>query len=163
VAKLRIQSLGGLQVFAPGQRPLPVPAKKAQALLAYLALHPGRPQARAKLAALLWGDSHEAQARASLRQALLVLRRTLELGDTELIAGPGDSIELAAGCIEVDALEFEQLAGAGGIDALERAAMLYAGEFLEALDTREAAFDDWLMARRHHLRERAVDALSRLL
>jgi DNA-binding SARP family transcriptional activator len=163
VAKLRIQSFGGLQVFGPEQLALVLPAKKVQALLAYLALQPGRPQPRAKLAALLWSGSNEPQARASLRQALLVLRRTLALGDDELVAGPAESIALAAGCIDVDALEFERLVNDGGSDALERAATLYGGEFLEALDTREPAFDDWLMARRHQLRERAVDTLSQLL
>lgn len=163
MARLRIQAFGGLQVFGPAQQPLPLPAKKAQALLAYLALQPGRAHARAKLAALLWGDSGERQARASLRQALLVLRRTLALDEDELFARPAETIELAAGCIDVDVLEFERLAGDDSTETLESAAALYIGQFLEGVDTREPAYDDWLAARRQQLRERAVDALSRLL
>lgn len=162
MARLKIQTFGGLQVFGPAQRPLRLPARKVQALLAYLALQPGRPHPRAKLAALLWGDSGEQPSRASLRQALLVLRRTLDLGEDELVAGPAETLELVAGCIEVDALEFERLVDDAG-DGLQRAATLYGGEFLEGLDIREPAFDDWLTAKRQQLRECAVNALSRLL
>ena len=83
-----------------------------------------------------------------------MLRRTLNLGEDELIAGPAETIELAAGCIDVDALEFERLVDDAG-DGLKRAATLYGGEFLEGLDTREPAFDDWLTRERQQLRERA--------
>src|SRR5205085_9839813 len=117
--------------------------------------HPGRPQARGKLAALLWSDSGDAAARASLRQALLVLRRTLDLDDTELIAGTRDTVDLRADVADVDALEFERLLDEGSDAALERASALYGGEFLEAIDARAPAFDDWLLPRRQQLRERA--------
>src|SRR5262245_56463627 len=78
--KIRIQTLGGLQVFSREGRPLAVPSRKAQALLAYLAMARGRPQSRDKLSALLWEDRGEVQARASLRQELTVLRKVLNLG-----------------------------------------------------------------------------------
>ena len=47
-----------------------LPTKRAKALLTYLALHPGKPQARSKLAGLLWEDSSDDRALASLRQTL---------------------------------------------------------------------------------------------
>jgi DNA-binding SARP family transcriptional activator len=43
---------------------------KERALLAYLALHPGKPLARSHLAGLLWGEQSERRARHSLSQAL---------------------------------------------------------------------------------------------
>src|SRR5262252_536447 len=161
--RLRIQAFGTLQVSGAEQRPVTVPAKKVQALLAYLALHAGRQQGRAKLAALLWSESNEAQSRASLRQALLVLRKTLALDDRELVASPGETIELREDCVDVDVRNFEALLDEGTLEALEQATCLYTADLLEGLETREPAFDDWLLERRHHLRERAVDALSRLL
>ena len=163
MTRLKIQAFGGLQVFSPAQRPLSVPAKKVQALLAYLALNAGRPQPRAKLAALLWSDSNEAQARASLRQALLVLRKALDLGDADLVAGAGETIELNPASAETDVYTFERLLEDGSAAALEQATQLYTGELLEALETREPAFDDWLMARRSHSRERAIAAMTKLL
>jgi DNA-binding SARP family transcriptional activator len=163
VTRLTIQAFGGLQVFASAPRPLLLTARKAQALLAYLALHPRRPQSRAKLATLLWSDSSDAQARASLRQAVLVLRKSLDLGEDELIAGAGETIELASECADVDVRNFERLLDEGSPAALESAAQLYSGDLLEALETREPAFDDWLAVRRRQLRERAIGAMSHLL
>ena len=163
MGRLRVQTFGGLRVSTAQRQVLPLPARKVQGLFAYLAQEPGRPQPRGKLATLLWGDSPEAQARASLRQALLVLRRALDLSESELVVGSGDSVMLDPSCVEVDALELEALIDEGGVAALQRAASLYAGDFLEALDTREPAFEDWLQARRHRLRERALDGLGRLL
>ncbi|HZI73362.1 MAG TPA: winged helix-turn-helix domain-containing protein, partial [Gemmatimonadales bacterium] len=56
---------------------LPLSAKSL-ALLTYLVLEPG-PHSREELAGLLWGESSDEEARASLRQALKQLRG--ELGE----------------------------------------------------------------------------------
>jgi DNA-binding SARP family transcriptional activator len=56
--------------------PIALPTRKVAALLAYLALEPGR-HSREQLAALCRGDVPDAQARTSLRTALAVLRRQL--------------------------------------------------------------------------------------
>ena len=73
MAKVNLAVLGGFRLQMDTGEPVPLSTKKAAALLAYLALHPGQAQARPKLAALLWGDRSEAQARDSLRQALSLL------------------------------------------------------------------------------------------
>ena len=54
--------------------------KKAQALLAYLAMQDGRPVPREQLAELLWGASGGEQARRSLRQCLMSVRAALKAG-----------------------------------------------------------------------------------
>ncbi len=161
--RLRLQILGGFHLCSAGERPLVLPGKKVQALLAYLAIQPDRPQARGKLSGLLWADSSDSQARASLRQALLVLRKSLALTDDELVAGAGETITLRSQCIWVDALDFERLIDDGSVDALERGTSLYAGELLEALETRAPAFDDWLAVRRQQFRERSLEAMNRVL
>ena len=73
-------------------------------MLVYLTLVPG-PHRREELASLLWGESLEPQARASLRQSLRRLRAAL---------GPGletsrETIELTVP-VECDVLAFEALA-----------------------------------------------------
>ena len=50
---------------------------KVRALLSYLAMHAGRPQRREILTGLLWPDSPETSARASLRNALANLRHAI--------------------------------------------------------------------------------------
>ncbi|MDX1424561.1 MAG: hypothetical protein R3322_15555, partial [Kiloniellales bacterium] len=70
MATLRISLLGGFEAQLGSGRTLVLKGRKTQALLAYLALAPGRRRTRDELSALLWSDRGEAQARSSLRQSL---------------------------------------------------------------------------------------------
>src|SRR5262249_37890602 len=55
MARLTLTLLGGFEGRLDGSRPLVLSARKAWALLAYLALRPGQAHPRDKLTALLWG------------------------------------------------------------------------------------------------------------
>jgi DNA-binding SARP family transcriptional activator len=66
--RLYLRLFGAFQFEDEGGRAILLPTRKTKALLAYLAVHGGEPHERAKLAALLWEDSGEAQARESLRR-----------------------------------------------------------------------------------------------
>ncbi len=159
---LYLTLLGGFQVRSPADVAIAIPVKKAKALLAYLALHPGQPHLRDKLAALLWDDSGEAQARHSLRQALVCLRKTFPQS-AHVIAAVGDALTIPPEAVEVDALTFERLLQAGTPDGLEQAVALYKGELLEGFNPGAASFEEWLMERRGRLRERAIAAAEALL
>jgi DNA-binding SARP family transcriptional activator len=77
VADVCLTLLGPPTVSHAGVGPLvPQPSAKALALLTFLALEPG-PHTRDELAGLLWGESSDAEARTSLRQALKQLRSQL--------------------------------------------------------------------------------------
>jgi DNA-binding SARP family transcriptional activator len=73
--QLYLRLFGTFQLESEDGRVILLPTKKTKALLAYLAFRGGQPQERAKLAALLWEDSGEVQARESLRQSLSLLRK----------------------------------------------------------------------------------------
>jgi DNA-binding SARP family transcriptional activator len=77
MGRLTLTLLGGFEGRLDGGQPPILSARKAWALLAYLALPPGRMHPRDKLTALLWGGVPDPQARASLRQALFTLRGVL--------------------------------------------------------------------------------------
>lgn len=162
MTKIRISTFGGLQVFSREGRQITIASRKAQALLVYLAMAEDRPQSRDKLAALLWEDRGEVQARASLRQELLVLRKVLGLKGPEM-AGEGDGIVLAPDCIDVDALRFQLLMTARTPQAHQEAVALYHGPFMEAFNPKAPAFENWLAVTRQHLHEMAVKALTALL
>ena len=83
-------------------------SKKTHALLAYLALTPGHACPRGELATLLWGDTGDAQARQSLRQALKRLRTALG-PRSEALRIDGDVVALDPKSIEVDTITFERL------------------------------------------------------
>ena len=73
------------------------PSRKAQALLAYLALRPGEALCREKLMDLLWSDRGETQARTSLRQALTALRKGLAAVQPLPLVVNDDKVAAAAG------------------------------------------------------------------
>jgi len=161
--KLTITVLGGAEVRSGTQQVLTLPTRKAKALLVYLAMAAGEPQARGKLAALLWDRSAEEQARASLRQTLSALRKALLAVGGDILKVEGESISLEPGRIQIDALEFARLVGSGDPENLEQAAALYKGDFLAGFGLREEPFEEWLMTERARLHELAVQALTRLL
>jgi len=115
------------------------------------------------MAAMFWPDSAEPEARGNLRQALKLARRAIEDQGDAVIIGEGDDLVMAPASVEVDVDLFERFHEAGAADALERAAALYRGDFLEGAHLSGGPFADWSMVERVRLRERASDVFSRLL
>jgi DNA-binding SARP family transcriptional activator len=160
---LRINLLGGFRVEDEAGEPVHITTRKAQALFAYLSMRPGQPQPRDKIATLLWGDSGEEQARHSLRQTLVGLRKLLGPSNGSLLLTEGDTIALARDAVVADAVEFQRLVGTGTTESLEEAAKLYQGEFLEGMSVSEESFEEWLLAERERLHELAQEALAKLM
>lgn len=149
----RIWLLGGLRVEGGGQA-LAVTGPKLQALLALLALDPGRPATREALADQLWPAAPPGHARRALSDLLYRLRRALGAG---WLRSEGDLVSLRAGPdLWVDVEAFSLLAARGEAAADLAAAELYRGELLPEL------FDDWLIARRAALHERLTACLLRV-
>jgi adenylate cyclase len=81
---LRLTLFGKFSAAGADGAEIPLKSMKAKALLAYLALPPGKSRSREEIMALLWSERGEAQARASLRQVLTGLRK--ELGEAAMAA-----------------------------------------------------------------------------
>ena len=161
---LFINLLGGFRVAGPhAENLLLLDRKKTRALLAVLALDPGRMVSRARLTALLWPEQSEYIARHGLRQCLLDLRHALAKGKVEAIRAEGDVIGLEPSRVVVDVARFERLAGQGNAAALKEAMGLYHGDLLEGFTVDEEPFEAWLHVEREQLRSRAVEALRKLL
>jgi DNA-binding SARP family transcriptional activator/tetratricopeptide (TPR) repeat protein len=161
-ARLSLTLLGGFRARV-GARPLGVPLRKARALLAYLALTPGRAHTREELAALLWGDRADAHARNSLRQTLFGLRTALAAARAPCLELAADVVALRPGAIDVDVAAFERLAVSSSDDDLAAAAAMYRGDLLAGLSVADPGFEEWLACERERLRHLAVVALTRLL
>ena len=126
---------------------------KPLALLAYLALE-GRPHSREALAGLLWGESSEVEARASLRQALKQLREAA--GD---VLQADRTLVSLGGPLECDVLEFREavLMDSG------RAATFDIPRFFQGVSVRHAPlFEEWLSATRSTLLRQYHVVLARL-
>jgi TolB-like protein/DNA-binding SARP family transcriptional activator len=155
---LTLRLLGGLEVRAADGSDLTPPGRKTRALLACLALPPGSSWSREQLTAVFWGNRDEEQARGSLREALVKLRRCL--GEPSPLQASRETVALDPAVICVDAIEFTRLAKAG---ELERASEHFRGELLEGLSLPDGGFEDWLLVERTRLHDLAIDVLSRLL
>jgi TolB-like protein/DNA-binding SARP family transcriptional activator len=162
MAVLELTLLGGCEGSNGPERPLRLSNKKAWALLAYLALQPGRAFDREHLAGLLWGDRFDEQARKSLRQALYEIRAALGDEAGEHLDTTRDTVCVNGKDLAVDALRFETLIAADDEDSLADADTLYRGPLLQGLDVGAETFEDWLAAERARLHVRACGALERL-
>ncbi|MBE7534662.1 MAG: hypothetical protein HS124_02890 [Anaerolineales bacterium] len=139
-------------------------SNKVPALLAYLVVT-RRAHSRDKLAALLWGEMPDADAKNNLRQALANLRKFFD----DQLTITRDSIEFTGDGF-VDSLEFDSaLRSASSLDPqpasviLTDSLRLYRGDFLEGFHVRDAPdFEDWMLTERARLRELALQALHTL-
>jgi DNA-binding SARP family transcriptional activator/predicted ATPase len=163
MARLTLQVLGGFAMRRDSGPAVRLPRRKAEALLTYLALPPGRAHPRDKLATLLWGDTGEDQARQSLRQALAALRQALPRKPRPVLLADHDTVALDAAAVDVDAHTFERRCASSRAEDLERGLALYQGDLLDGIRVTGAAFDDWVRAERARLRQLAQDGLARLL
>jgi DNA-binding SARP family transcriptional activator len=136
-----------------GERLTPQPGSKALALLAYLTLEP-RPHTREELSDLLWGESPEVEARASLRQALRQVRSSL--GDVVCSDRRVVSLSQPLRC---DVTSFLEKADSDP----EAAAAIDIPRFLAGFSIRHAPrFDDWLAETRANLLQRYAGVLGTL-
>ncbi len=163
LGRLRLKLLGGFEAQIISGPVLDIATRKSRALLAYLAFPTGRPHSRDKLVGLLWSDRGDEQARNSLRQALTELGKALSAVEPSPLLKLRDTLALDPATVEVDALIFEGLAARDATSDLKRAAELYAGDLLDGLDARDAAFEYWLTIERQRLRGLAATVLKKLL
>ena len=162
MAPLILNLLGGFELRPSGGPPIALSTKTGQALLAYLALTPEQRHSRDKLAALLWEDRPDQQARTSLRQTLAVLRKSLPI-DPSWINTEGDWIALESGAFNTDVARFDSLAQQSAAESLSEAGALYKGDLLQGFHLRSEGFADWLTTERERIHARAVKVLSKLL
>jgi TolB-like protein/Flp pilus assembly protein TadD len=155
--------LGGFELRPASGTPADLPGQKDRALLAFLAMAPGSAHSRERLAGLLWSEHGDRQARDSLKQSLMRLRRCLGDADDGLLRADRQSIALERAAANVDVLDFERLVRAGTMEALAEATALYRGDLLEGLGVRDPAFEDWLLVERQRLRQLFERALTDLM
>jgi DNA-binding SARP family transcriptional activator/TolB-like protein/Tfp pilus assembly protein PilF len=127
------------------------------ALLALLALAPGRRLSRDKLIGYLWPDRDADGARNLLKVSTYVLRSVL--GDSALLS-EGDDLRLSTESLDIDVAAFDAAIERGDH---ARAAALYKGPFLDGFFLPEAPeFDSWCDRERTRLAGRYRTTLESL-
>jgi len=155
-------------------RPVQVDTRKAIALLAYLAIT-GKQHGRDSLAALLWPDYSQSNARAALRRTLSALHRSL---GSPLVEASREVLELPPQAdLWVDVIDFYRSlreCDTHGhphgqvcqdcLPNLESAVQLYRDHFMSGFTLRDSiGFDDWQFMQSDGLRQELAGALERLV
>ena len=154
----RLRVLGGYALDGTSGAAAPVfPKRRAEAVLAVLAVCGDLGCTRERLLALLWPESEEASARHGLRDALHVIRRTLGAG---AVPSAGRLLRLDPAVVDSDVGQFSQALSAGRpADAVR----LYAGPLLDGFHVDDAAeFERWLDGERARLVREYGEALKQL-
>lgn len=163
-ADLCIRLLGTVELRRGGaELPLP-PSRRTRALLGYL-VATATPQLRSALCDLLWEGPDD--PRAALRWSLTKLRAIVDDAAAQRLLADRERAGFVALHCQVDTVRVHSLLAAGvetaALEALEEAARLLQGEFLDGLDLPACyRFHHWCMAERERhgaLRRRLLEAL----
>jgi DNA-binding SARP family transcriptional activator/predicted ATPase len=157
--QLELRLLGTVEVWHEGQL-LTFPTRKALALLIYLAVT-GQRHSREQLTALFWPESDAPRGQASLRNALLRLRRSL--GTAESYLQVDDLFISLDSEIFLDVQQVAEATTITDVSLWQAAVRAYGGDFLAGFtlpDTPE--FDDWVGTQRQQFHYYLSDILARL-
>src|SRR3954451_4729946 len=100
--ELRISVIGLFRVIAYNDEDLTPRGRKARALLAILALTPGRRRSRPALQDKLWSDRSPEQGAASLRQTLFEIRHAFGERYRDCLVADMRGVGLSEGRVTVD-------------------------------------------------------------
>lgn len=154
-----ISTIGGFRLTCDGER-VPLVNRKAQAILVYLAMRQGGSEGRERLAGLLWSETDETKARASLRQTIADLRGALAPFDASVLSAGRTDVEFNLARVKVDVTTIlEELQADAVPQALLETKRLTEG-FLAGFDDLDPAFRSWLAVQRQFLHEKLVHALE---
>ena len=157
--KLAFTLFGGFLVAYQG-RQIELANRKAQALLAYMALTPNLWTTREQAAGLLWSDVPEAQARASLRQVLRQLRKAFAtLGSTALQITRNE-LRLIPEQLEVDVWDVVESVERTTPHPLALQRKHLMESLLEGYEDLNGSLRSWLLVQRQNLHDRVVLSLE---
>ncbi|QYC39012.1 Putative HTH-type transcriptional regulator [Nonomuraea coxensis DSM 45129] len=157
---MRVGLLGPFEVRGGDGGVVEVPGVRLRALLAALALEPGRVVGRARLVDWIWGERPPSDEVNALQALVSRLRRVLPDGVVEADAG---GYRLAVEAEAVDVCRFERLVGqargaepAARAEALRSALALWRGGAMEGIALRDSDLFDAAVARLEEVRVAAL-------
>jgi TolB-like protein/DNA-binding SARP family transcriptional activator len=163
MSRLILNLLGGFEAATDGSEPVALPSRKGRALLTWLAMNRERHVSRDTAIGLLWGDSPQKQAAASLNQTIYELRQSFRRCGLEVLRTDKETMELLKDEMEVDARDLLRLARSSDMADIAEAARLYRGDLLAGFAAPTPEYEEWVEAERRRLRAVAIQTLTTLV
>lgn len=132
-------------------------------MFAHLALSPNMEQTRERLAGLLWGETTDRKARASLRGALLAVREAFGDKANDVLTASNQSVCINNGSLLVDILEVGNSLRSGEVPPvlLERTGIC--DQILSGIPVDDDVFAEWLTVYRQTTQENWMRSLRQIL
>lgn len=156
----QINTFGGFSLENVSKYTPSLVNRKACALLVYLALSDSGSESRERLSALLWSNSDEQQARASLRQCLKQIREFLNTDKISVIHTGRSDIKLDHSKLSVDVHEVIYAVESGTTHPILLQRKLLTETFLPSFEDLDPEYRIWLLVQRQSIHERIVRALE---
>lgn len=161
-ATLEIHTFGGLSL-SYRRKPVELSNQKAKALLCYLALAPNGTASREHLVGLLWSETEEEKARASLRQVVRTLRVAFEIVGFNGLVARRNELTLQPSTFTMDVAVVQEALDRSQVDPLLLQRERVAGSLLAGFDDIDPSFRNWLIVQRENLSELLIRGLETIL
>ena len=160
--RLKIETFGQFTI-RHGDREVVLNGRKARALLGYLALGESGQETRERLVGLLWSETEEGKARASLRQTLYEIREAFQAVGFDKFDADKHVARLDRDALEVDLWDVMESAKRGEPHAILLERDRVTESLLRELETVDPSFRSWLLAKQQSLHNRLVTHLEDVL
>src|SRR5438552_3897419 len=161
-AALAINLLGPFRLIV-GNKEIELASRKSRALIGYLALTESQEESRERLVGLLWSESSEERARASLRQALHEIRNALQSSGFVGFRTDKLAIALDRAQIRVDLIDVLNAAASGRPHPLLLERQNALDDVLGDIEMADPLFQTWVVAKRQTIRDQIIRHLENAL
>lgn len=142
--------LGGFAMNLSGDE-IRIAIQKGKALIAYLVLSPTQNESRERVAGLLWSESEEFHARASLRQTLRQLRQAFDDAGVDVLQADRSGIRIDLSRVDLDVQRVVDAARRGETTPVMFQTRRLTDGLLSGFEDVDPAFRTWLMVQRQTL------------
>ena len=170
---LRLRLLGRFELSTGDGTLIALSGRKASCMLAYLACVPYGVTTRERVCDLLWSRFGQKQARDSLRQCIMTVRRSIEPHAPGILIADRQHLRLDLQKVSVDVLQLQDALTTEPPDTslndlcvtpwLQELEELWQSELVESPMSGDPVFDAWLEAERCRLRALMTERLTELL
>jgi DNA-binding SARP family transcriptional activator len=158
-AVLRVRTIGKCELRI-GEQPIAILGRKSRALIGYLALSDTFQESRERTVGLLWSESAEEHARASLRQAVHELREAFQRAGFSGFTAEKLTLALDRARIQVDIADALAAAKQGAAHPALLEGPHPIADILGELESCDPAFQTWLAAKRQTIHDQLVRHLE---